>query len=558
MSRPLELIHEGNGVVLHRYTAFLLLIRDEFVFAQAKLTGALAREEIGSRSEIGPIYLGCSEKIQRTDVSTGNGVIRLGEVSRVQERYARSHGQAAGSAHYDEPGCCFLSEGLDLPLRDRDDGIRIVLRWSVRADDRLCAIDRRRDCPRVRQVIQPDRYVSSMLRDRGQIAHERHDLMTACYELIQDAATGLSGVSIQGDFQGGLLGLMHGSNETMRHATACTDIVVAYISRYLSSSVPIHMLESVTLDQLRIFVAAADEGSFSAAGRKIRRAQSVVSQTLANLEGQCGVKLFDRSRRRPVLTAQGQVLLAHARTVVGDVDRLKAHAKLLAGGLESEVSIAVDVLFPMDALTAAVGAFHAEFPLTPLRLYVETLGAVMQAVLDGRCAVGVSTDLANVPRVFSREPLLKVPLIHVTSPRHPLAKYDRPIPTSELAKHIQLVLTDRSSLSAGQELGVLSPRTWRLADLAAKHAFLRAGLGWGGMPEESVRSDLLRGSLVKIIVEDAPPAGFVVTMRAVYRTDAPPGIAARWLIERLKKAAGATSIKDVLRRKSTGGKRVDR
>src|ERR1700739_2382836 len=81
-----------------------------------------------------------------------------------------------------------------------------------------------------------------------------------------------------------------------------------------------YMLDAVTLDQLRTFIAAADEGSFSAAARKLRRAQSVVSQTLANLEGQFGVKLFDRARRRPVLTPQGQALLAHARTVAGDVD----------------------------------------------------------------------------------------------------------------------------------------------------------------------------------------------------------------------------------------------
>jgi hypothetical protein len=59
------------------------------------------------------------------------------------------------------------------------------------------------------------------------------------------------------------------------------------------------MLDGVTLDQLRTFIAAVDEGSFSAAGRKLRRAQSVVSQTLANLEAQLGVKLFDRSARYP-------------------------------------------------------------------------------------------------------------------------------------------------------------------------------------------------------------------------------------------------------------------
>src|ERR1700691_3948567 len=124
------------------------------------------------------------------------------------------------------------------------------------------------------------------------------------------------------------------------------------------------------LDQLRPFIAAADQGSFSGAGRKLRRAQSVVSKTLANLEGQFGVQLFDRARRRPVLTPQGHVLLAHARTVVGDVDLLKAQAKHLAGGLEPELAAVVEVMFPMSVLTAAVTAFHAQFPLTPLRLYV--------------------------------------------------------------------------------------------------------------------------------------------------------------------------------------------
>jgi DNA-binding transcriptional LysR family regulator len=316
------------------------------------------------------------------------------------------------------------------------------------------------------------------------------------------------------------------------------------------------MLDAVTLDQLRTFIAAADEGSFSAAGRKLRRAQSVVSKTLANLEGQFRVRLFDRTRRRPVLTAQGQVLLAHARTIAGDVDLLKAQAKRLAGGLEPELSIVVEVMFPMATLTGAVTAFHAAFPLTPLRLYVEALGAVIQPVLDGRCTLAISGGLALVPPQFSQEPLLAVSLVHVASPRHSLATYGRPIPSSELAKHVQLVLTDRSTLSKGKEFGVLSPRTWRLADLGAKHAFLRAGLGWGAMPTELVQSDLARGTLVKIVAADAPPKGFVLSMHAVYRTDAPPGIAARWFIDRLKPGSKAGAAGKIQRRESTVKKRA--
>src|SRR5258705_8823893 len=144
------------------------------------------------------------------------------------------------------------------------------------------------------------------------------------------------------------------------------------------------MLDGFALDHLRTFIAAADEGSFSAGGRRLRRAQSVVSQTLANLEAQLGVKLFDRSSRSPVLTRQGLALLAEARAVVSRMDIFKAQAKGLSDGLEPELSVTVDVMFPIEQLTCAVVAFQAKFPATPLRLYVEALGAVLKPVIEAR------------------------------------------------------------------------------------------------------------------------------------------------------------------------------
>jgi len=258
-------------------------------------------------------------------------------------------------------------------------------------------------------------------------------------------------------------------------------------------------------------------------------------QTLANLEGQLGVKLFDRRSRLPKLTEQGHALLAHARAVASEMDLLKAHAKGLASGLEPDLSVVIDVMFPMAIVTAAVTAFHKNFPLTPLRLHVETLGAVIQPILDDRCAIGVLGALPLLPPQFTKERLLEVRLVHVVAPNHPLATYKGSIPSTELANHVQLVLTDRSTLSEGRDLGVMSPRNWRLADLGAKHAFLRAGLGWGGMPSELVRSDIARGLLVEIAAEDTPPGGFVLAMYAVYRSHLPPGPAGRWFIDCLQR-----------------------
>jgi DNA-binding transcriptional LysR family regulator len=99
------------------------------------------------------------------------------------------------------------------------------------------------------------------------------------------------------------------------------------------------------------------------------------------------------------------------------------------------------------------------------------------------------------------------------------------------------VLTDRSDLTKGREFGVLSPKIWRLADLGAKLAFLRSGLGWGSMPFDMVRADIASGDLVRLDTAASPRGGLMLPMAAVYRTEAPPGPAGRWLIERLRDAS---------------------
>jgi len=293
------------------------------------------------------------------------------------------------------------------------------------------------------------------------------------------------------------------------------------------------MLDGVTLDQLRTFSAAVDEGSFSAAGRKLRRAQSVVSQTLANLEAQLGLKLFDRSARYPRLTDEGRSLLPDARALADDIDGFKARAHSMRQGLEPELSVAMDVMYPMEALTRAAGNSRKRYPHTPLRLFVEALGAVVKPVLDQQCSIGVIGSLPEVPSDLRAEPLPHLPMVTVVSPSHPLAKRRGVVPLSATTKQVQLVLSDRTTLTQGRDFGVFSPLTWRLADLGAKLAFLKAGLGWGHMPLHMVQADLTSGVLVKITVEGTPRP-MAMPMRVVYRKDTPPGPAGRAFIAQLK------------------------
>src|SRR5258705_6284981 len=135
------------------------------------------------------------------------------------------------------------------------------------------------------------------------------------------------------------------------------------------------MLDAVSLDQLRTFIAAVDEGSFSAASRKLLLSQSVVSETISNLEEQIGVQLFDRSGRYPKLTPAGLAVLGDARSIITGVDLLKARAKGMSVGLEPELSVGIDVFYPIDAITQVAKEIQRQYSGVSLRIYAEALRA---------------------------------------------------------------------------------------------------------------------------------------------------------------------------------------
>jgi DNA-binding transcriptional LysR family regulator len=298
------------------------------------------------------------------------------------------------------------------------------------------------------------------------------------------------------------------------------------------------MIDGISLDQLRTFLAAVDEGSFSAAGRRLQRAQSVVSQTLANLEERLGVVLFDRGARLPVLTIGGRALVEKARAVLGTVDGFQARAVELAGGLEPELAIAVDQFFPTDQLTEALAALHEMFPETTLRIYTEAMGGPLQHLLDGRSSLAITGSFPTVPPEFSHDRVGGVNMIFVVSSRHPLGRMKGPVPEAELRKHVQIVVSDRSKISEGRDFGVVATRVWKVSDLEIKIACVRAGLGWGAVPLAAIQAEAAAGTIVPVEMDGIIPTRAIMPMYVVHRIGSPPGRAGRWLIDYLKSANG--------------------
>src|SRR3982751_6741696 len=110
------------------------------------------------------------------------------------------------------------------------------------------------------------------------------------------------------------------------------------------------MLDSLTLDHMRILIAVAETGSFSAAARKLGRVQSAISQSVQVLEETLNLSLFDRSGKTPVLSEVGRTLLADARHVVSRANAMRTHAEAIHAGVEPELTMAVDPLFPTQVL----------------------------------------------------------------------------------------------------------------------------------------------------------------------------------------------------------------
>ncbi|HVI91065.1 MAG TPA: LysR family transcriptional regulator [Dongiaceae bacterium] len=299
------------------------------------------------------------------------------------------------------------------------------------------------------------------------------------------------------------------------------------------------MLDSLTLDQLRILIAVAETGSFSAAARRLGRVQSAISQSVQGLEATLQLQLFEREGKTPRLNEAGRMILNDARDLVRGAELLRARAETIVNAVEPELSLAVDSLFPSRILTASLKALNAVFSHLPVLIFTEGLGAAEQRLRDGMVRLAIYSPLITGASDLRGERIIEIPMVPVVAATHPLAELPGPIPRSALVEETQLVLTDRSSLSQSLRGNLISRRQWRFADLHTRLDYLLAGLGWCNMPLHLIEPYLESGQLVRLRLEQ--DTSFIAQLHIVHDPTRPPGQAGRWLIADLKqrlKAAG--------------------
>jgi DNA-binding transcriptional LysR family regulator len=292
------------------------------------------------------------------------------------------------------------------------------------------------------------------------------------------------------------------------------------------------MIDSLTLDQMRVLVAVAETGSFSAASRKLGRVQSAISQAIRAMETTLGVVLFDRSTKTPTLTEAGVAIVQDARAIVDSAKALRLRAQSIAEDVEPELTLAVDATFPMPLLMESLRALRGAFPKLPATVFTEALGAAEETLRTGAARMAIYPLRGGPTPDVSAEFLTTIALVPVVATDHPLARAAEPIRREALEPHVQLVLTGRSSYAQNMRGGIVSHHLWRFADLTTRLEFLLAGFGWCNMPQHMIEDHVDAGRLKRLVLAGEPAVE--IPLHVVSQRGRELGRAGKWLVADLR------------------------
>ena len=257
------------------------------------------------------------------------------------------------------------------------------------------------------------------------------------------------------------------------------------------------MSHAISLDALRALDAINRKGSFAAAADALYKVPSALSYTIAKLEADLGVALFDRSKQKAQLTPAGQLLLEQGRALLQAASQLQNAVKQLDTGWETELVIAKDSIVPNAPVLDVISRFLQLGKLTRIQLTEEVMAGGWEAIQTGRAdiAVGLSGDFAKGQ--FSVLPLGEVEFVFAVAPHHELAALNRTVSREDVQQYTAIIVADSAIDAPKRSSGLFDTRQQvRVANMQAKIDAQKQGLGIGFVPRHLVADELARGELI--------------------------------------------------------------
>lgn len=253
---------------------------------------------------------------------------------------------------------------------------------------------------------------------------------------------------------------------------------------------------ATTLDQLKMFVAAAETGSFSAAGRALGKGQSAISLGIANLEVDLGFELFDRTTRKPGLSAGGERMLAFAQAVLLQAEDFDAAAERILSGDETRVRVVLDDAILLPAFSRILIDFGARFTATQVDIGSAASPEIPGIIAERGADIGLMFSELKVQKDLEQVFIGNLPFVSVSKPDYALAKC-RSIGANDLLPHRQLLL--RSPGGGGlDQFPSLSTEVWYATSFHTIRELVLQGIGWAYLPEHLVRDAIAAGRLAKL------------------------------------------------------------
>lgn len=298
-----------------------------------------------------------------------------------------------------------------------------------------------------------------------------------------------------------------------------------------------------TADQIPLFLAVLDAGSFSAASRKLGRVPSAISMAIAQLEAELDLQLFDRRGREPVPTAAARALEPQARLLAEQLQLLNWQAQALHAGLEERLTLAIAPELLATHWSEPLNQLVQEFPVLPIEVLAAPQTDALELLHAGRAHLALvferpAMDGREGFQEMGRETLVAVmspqfaPWLQAQAGHDPSSSSQPQLTVEQLAATRQVLVASRDPQQTDPRF-VFARQLWRTDSHQAALSLIGAGLAWGWLPKGLIEAHISAGALMEIPVQNLSN-GTTLFVDWVWSKERTQGLAARRFVQLLR------------------------
>jgi DNA-binding transcriptional LysR family regulator len=280
-------------------------------------------------------------------------------------------------------------------------------------------------------------------------------------------------------------------------------------------------LPHITLEQWRCLTAVVEAGGYAQAAEVLHKSQSSVTYAVQKLESTLGVRAFEIQGRKAKLTPTGEMLYRRARLLLEDADAIERAASKASAGWESEISIAVEVLFPNWLMYECLARFGRESPQTRIEWLETVLEGTIEALVTGKVDLAITN---TIPPGYGGEKIFEIKVVPVAHPEHELHQLGRPVEMRDLRKYRHIVVRDSGTKRDKKVRTLESTQRWTVSNMSTSIGAVTRGHGFAWLPQYKIYPELSTGALKELQMRE--PREFVGQLYLVFanREGAGPGL----------------------------------